>query len=328
MQALLPSAIMRPVRFLLVTGRPCVKNTVRVSMLSALAASVLFLASACGAADSGQMATLVVTPLTALNINPLPTDASGVQIIARVNDQPITLESFQRLLERAERQQLNIANVAQFQDAVLSVMIEQVLINQAAAERGIIVSDAEVDAELQETIALAGSPEAWNAWLTQNGYSEPEMRESLRDALITGRVRDAIIGDLSGPVPLVHARHILVRDEALANDIISQLASGADFGALAAQYSQDMTSANSGGDLGWFAEDELLQPALAYAAFNSPLNQVEGPIATELGYHVLEVLERRDETVEETRRASLAEARFENWLTSLASSATVERYLN
>lgn len=315
------------------------KAIMRFLTLCMVFAAAVMLLAACGApvegsaSDSnnsnvsGQVATLVVTPLAPSGIEPLPTDDAGNPIVARVNGETVTLEDYQRVLERSELQQITIQNVTAFQEAILDIMIEQTLINQQAAQQNINISDSEIDAEMQSNVALAGSPEAWQQWLAANYYTEQEFRGTLHDALLTARVRDFVIGDMSGNVPHVHARHILVTDEATANELIVRLNNGEDFATLAAQYSRDETSKNNGGDLGWFAEDELLQPALAYSAFSSNLQEIIGPVPSELGYHILQVLEREDRPIDDARRAALSQARFNNWLSSLIESATIERFL-
>jgi peptidyl-prolyl cis-trans isomerase C len=90
----------------------------------------------------------------------------------------------------------------------------------------------------------------------------------------------------------VRARHILVKTEAEADNIIAQLAKGADFAALAKKYSND-PNAKSGGDLGYFTHDQMV-PAFADAAFALPVGGVtKKPVKTEFGWHVIKVEDRR-----------------------------------
>ena len=56
----------------------------------------------------------------------------------------------------------------------------------------------------------------------------------------------------------VHAKHILVDNEAEAKKIIADLKGGGDFAALAKQYSKDPGGAQQGGDLGFFKKDEMV----------------------------------------------------------------------
>jgi peptidyl-prolyl cis-trans isomerase C len=270
-----------------------------------------------------QVVTPAVTPAPAT----LPSNADGVPVVARVNGADITLPDFQRTLARYEQQQPNVADASALQTAVLNTMIEQVLIEQAATEQQITVNDTELDAEIQANIALAGSDSAWQDWLQVNQYTAEEFRETLRDTLMTGQVLEIVTQDLLGDVPHVHARHILVEAEAEANELLSRLSNGEDFAVLAAEYSLDDTTARQGGDLGWFTEDELLEPALAHAAFSLEPNMVTGPIQTLLGYHVIQTLERADRPIPEDRLPEVMQARFEHWVDSLVATATIERYL-
>jgi parvulin-like peptidyl-prolyl isomerase len=267
--------------------------------------------------------TELATPVPAA----LPANEQGVSVVATVNGTDISLADFQRTLARYEQQQPNFADAATLQSSVLETMIEQVLIDQAAAEQQIMVTDEELDTEIQSNVALAGSEEAWQAWLAENQYSPEEFRETLRDSLITNRVLDSITQDLHNPVPHVHARHILVASETEAADILNRLNNGEDFATLASQYSLDETTARQGGDLGWFTEDQLLEPSLARVAFSLQPNMVAGPIQTMLGYHILQTLEREDRAIPDEQMPEAMQARFENWVNSLVAAATIERYL-
>lgn len=257
----------------------------------------------------------------------LPTNDEGVSIVARVNETDITLPEFQRTLARYEQQQPAVTDAAALQASVLDTMIEQVLIEQAAAAQDITVTDEELDTEIQSNVALAGSDQAWQDWLAVNQYTEAEFRETLRDTLITSKVLQSLTGDLTAPVPQVHARHILVETEAQASEVLRRLNNGEDFSALAAEYSLDETTARQGGDLGWFTEDELLTPSLGRVAFSLQPNMVAGPIQTLLGYHIIQTLELADRPIPEERMPEVMQARFERWVESLVNAATIERYL-
>ena len=95
---------------------------------------------------------------------------------------------------------------------------------------------------------------------------------------------------------------------------------------MAAQYSQDDTTRERGGDLGWFTSEELLTPQLSKTAFALQAGQIAGPIATELGYHVLQVIEFADQPVDPERSVYIAQTRFENWLKPFSDTAVIERY--
>ncbi len=88
------------------------------------------------------------------------------------------------------------------------------------------------------------------------------------------------------------ARHILVANEALCNDLKSQIAAGASFAELAKQHSQ-CPSGRSGGALGEFGRGQMV-PEFDTVVFSAPVNEVQGPVRTQFGYHLLEVTARKD----------------------------------
>jgi parvulin-like peptidyl-prolyl isomerase len=274
-------------------------------------------------AAQSEAVSQVVSPTITVPATALATGSNGDLIVARVNDSEITLADYQRSLGRFPQS----GDAADLGTMVLETMIEQTLIEQAAAERGITISDAEIDTELQSYIQQVGGQEAWQTWLTENQYTEAEFRESLRESFITNRVRDAVTEELNTEVPHVHARHILVATQEQANTVLTSLQNGEDFAALAAQYSEDSTTKDNGGDLGWFIPEELTEPSLARIIFALEPGSIAGPVRTSLGYHIVQTLERADRIVPEERRIELGQARFENWLASLKAAATITRYL-
>ncbi|WP_336944922.1 peptidylprolyl isomerase [Asaia sp. HN010] len=95
----------------------------------------------------------------------------------------------------------------------------------------------------------------------------------------------------------IHARHILVADEATAKDVIKQLNHGAKFEDLAKKLSTDKGSGASGGDLGWFKKDDML-PEFSKAAFAmKPGTISQTPVKTQYGWHVIQVLASREAPV-------------------------------
>ena len=88
------------------------------------------------------------------------------------------------------------------------------------------------------------------------------------------------------------ARHILVSTEEQCNELKKQIESGADFAALAQQHSSCPSKAQ-GGDLGEFGPGQMV-PEFDTVVFSAPVNEVQGPVKTQFGYHLLEVTSRTD----------------------------------
>ncbi|GAB4512410.1 MAG: hypothetical protein OHK0046_11880 [Anaerolineae bacterium] len=253
----------------------------------------------------------------------LPLNSAGEQVVAKVNDAEITLAEFDRAFARSQ-QAISADTVNAAARYELDLLIEQMLINQGAAEMGVAVTDEEIEAEYQRIREGAGG--AWEDWLNENGYTEDELRVFLRNTLLTQRMIDAVTQLEVDRVPEINARHIVVETEELANTVLTLLNSGEDFGALAAQYSRDVTSRDNGGDLGWFTRDGLLTPELAEVAFGLQPNEIAGPVQTVLGYHVIQTLAFGEREVVREDQADLAAQQFTAWLQSRRAAATIERY--
>lgn len=285
------------------------------------------LAAACSGNASADPDTIAraTAPVNPLSVGNLPVNGDRVELIARVNDREITLPEFEQALAR-KQQEVNAADTQALAADVLDTLIEQALIDSAAQSLEVNVSDAQLDAEVQTYIEQAGGQDGWQRWLSENNYTQGEFRNTLRDMLVTTSVRDAVIQDIPDSVRQVHARHILVQTEKEAVDVLTRLGAGENFAALAQKLSRDVTSAEQGGDLGWFSRDELLEPVLADVAFSLLPGQIGGPVGTRLGYHVIQTLEFADLPLNDEKRAMLMQTRFENWLQSLLDSATIERF--
>ena len=92
----------------------------------------------------------------------------------------------------------------------------------------------------------------------------------------------------------VHARHILVATEDEARGVLTALQGGAEFATVAAERSLDPGSRANGGDLGWFSKERMV-PAFAEAAFGARTGATVGPVQTQFGWHLIEVVDRRDQ---------------------------------
>ena len=171
---------------------------------------------------------------------------------------------------------------------VLNSMIEQELIVQYADATEIEIDAAEVDSEI-DRLQSNLRDKRWESWLEENGFREEELRIAVYMQLVNSKVREQITAHLYEPVEHVRARHILVIPESKAEALVDRLARGESFALLAA-LSRDVSTRDFGGDLGWFIRGEMIDRNLSDAAFSQPIGEVSGPIATRLGYHVLQVL--------------------------------------
>jgi len=111
-----------------------------------------------------------------------------------------------------------------------------------------------------------------------------------------------------------HARHIMIETNDLVGprqamelirDVHKQLIEGGDFAALAKEYSNDVTSQNLGGDMGWFMP-QTYGERIAQTLEAMQDGEISEPFQTETGWHIIERLGKRekDVTVESIRNAA------------------------
>ncbi|MDQ0456511.1 peptidylprolyl isomerase [Rhizobium paknamense] len=124
-----------------------------------------------------------------------------------------------------------------------------------------------------------------------NAYFKKHVVDTTTDAEVKARYEKEIAA-----LPKeqeVHARHILVKTEDEAKDIIKQLDAGKDFAELAKEKSTD-SNKDDGGDLGYFTKGRMV-PEFEEAAFAlKPGTYTKTPVKTQFGYHVIKVEDLRD----------------------------------
>jgi peptidyl-prolyl cis-trans isomerase SurA len=120
--------------------------------------------------------------------------------------------------------------------------------------------------------------------------------------------------------------------EALITQLAARIADGEDFAEMAIEYSEDPGSALNGGDLGWSTPDAFVG-MFAQTMEETPIGEVSKPFLSQFGWHILHVIDRREQDMsEEARRDKavqlLARRRFdeelEEWLKELRDEAFVE----
>lgn len=132
----------------------------------------------------------------------------------------------------------------------------------------------------------------------------------------------------SPPEAEVHARHILVDDEAKAKEIARKAKAGEDFTKLAKENSKD--SAEDGGDLGYFTKEQMV-PEFAEAAFKLEKGQISDPVKSQFGWHVIKVEDKRQrpvptyEQVEDQVEQYLVRKAQADMVTKLRADAKIEK---
>lgn len=275
---------------------------------------------------------IIVIPLRHASAQAVPTATPNEPLAALVNNKiRVTLAQLNRSVARQLEARTAVgdaspADLKAFTDTVLNALIQQALIEEAAAVQGIVVTDADVEKEFQDYIKAAGGKDKLLALIALDKMSESEWRNGIKSALITNKMRDIVTRGVGTSAEMVHARHILVADQATATTLLAQLQKGGDFVKLAGQFSLDQTTKLAGGDLGWFPRGQLLQKTVEDAAFSLQPNQTSPPIKSDLGYHLIQVIERATRPLDPAMRARLQEATFEAWLQTLVKQSQIVKF--
>lgn len=161
---------------------------------------------------------------------------------------------------------------------VVEYLIERHLLAQTAVKEGV-----EKTAEYKRRLAFYQAKALRDAFFEEKiepTVTEEEIREIYDDE--AAKVNE---------IERVHARHILVDSEEQAAELKARIDAGEDFATLAQEFSKD-GSAQYGGDLGFFAADEMVKP-FSDVAFALEPGQVSDPVQTQFGWHLIKVEERK-----------------------------------
>lgn len=265
--------------------------------------------------------------------NNTPSEQVVVQeaLAATVNGTPITLADLEREVSIYEAGSVQPAADRQaLLGTVLETLIVNKLVEQAAAEMGIIVSDAEIDQEIALLEADAAEQGySLDDFFAAQGITREQYPERVRMILLTLKVNEVVIANVPTTTTAVHARHILVADEATALSILEQLNAGADFAQLARQYSLDPSTKDAGGDLDWVAPGDLIQKEVEAAIFSLPANaRAPQPVRSVLGYHIIESIERNESyPLDETQMAEQRNIAWEEWIAQRRAEAEIVRFV-
>lgn len=221
-------------------------------------------------------------------------DSNSSETVATVDGKKITKDDLYEVLVQASGP-----------DAV-DALIDEKIVALEVEKADIEISDEEIQKELDDFKENAGGDEAFEAALEQSGISEKDFEEDIILYLSIRKLMEPLVEITDEDVKAyfeenketfdtpeqVNARHILVKEEKLANDLHKQLKDGADFAELAKEHSTD-GSAAMGGDLGFFPRGEMV-PEFEDKAFSMEVGEISEPVKSDFGFHIVEVLEKED----------------------------------
>ena len=238
--------------------------------------------------------------------------------VAVVGDENISKEELNRLLAQARATakksgrpfpKEGTPQYRQFRDQLIKHLVSRAQLAAAAEDREIEISDEELEQRRKMLVEryYAGSEKRYRESLAKEGISEEQARADLERSLI----QQELLKELGNDVKVTEAevrkyyeknkrryaaaarreiRQILVGSDqgALAQSLVNQLRSGANFAQLARRYSRDPRATTSGGRLEIAKGDT--SPAFESVVFSAPRGRIAGPVRTSFGWHVIEAL--------------------------------------
>jgi parvulin-like peptidyl-prolyl isomerase len=206
-----------------------------------------------------------------------------------------------------------ISEVSQNTDNIADMITDQAaddivnaeLLRQGAKNLDIEVTNKELEAKLKE-------------------YDLPNdsvYRDMIRAALLQEKLGEYFGFGLNATMEQSHVQVMLVESQEVATELISEIEAGGNFTALAEEFSCNSTVE---GDLGWLPRELMPNTLIADAAFNLTPGEIR-PIYEEtatknIGYWLIEVIDKQDEEVEAKAMLLGSEAEAEHVKAELASS--------
>lgn len=221
---------------------------------------------------------------------------------------------------------------------VLGSMIQESVLKDYATANDVTVSQAQVDEAIAQ-ITQGGSPEQIEAGLKEAGLTLPQFEGIVRRLLLYSSVEQqqaagnfddadlrALYEERKIGLTTIHTKHILVETKEQAQKIKGKV-TAENFDELAKEFSGDPGSADNGGDLGTTTADSFV-PEFADAAVAAEPGEIVGPVRTDFGYHIIQLVSKETPSFEEARAVLVqgseeSAAAFQTWLQKQLDAANV-----
>ncbi len=252
--------------------------------------------------------------LSAMLLNPLPAGAEGKNgVAAVVNGEKITVAELKDSYNALPQLKSQIS-FDQFYSRMVEAKATETAILQAAKK-----------ANIESTPEYKKQLDAVKKQVMSNVYIQQQVESKITDNDVKNLYNQ--YKKEFKPQKEMSARHILVGDEATANDIIAKIKKGESFDQLAKTYSEEKNP-----NLGYFTK-QMMVPEFADAAFRMKKGQYsQKPIKTNFGYHIIIVDDIRDskpisyQEAEPQLRQALAQKTAQGVLKNILDNAKIEQY--
>jgi foldase protein PrsA len=239
-------------------------------------------------------------------------------VAARVNGQAIMESDLTSQLDQLKKQYPQMftgsdaeGRLLDFKQRLLENLVNQALIEQAAKDKGLSITDADIQKQIDQLKSGFKDQAAFDQALKSAGMTIEQLRAQIKSQLVTQKLVETLsasqkVSDADIKAyydknkaqfyqkPAKRATHVLFKseDKATAKKILAQLQAGSTtIAAAAKKYSIDTASATKGGDLGW--PTQAYVPEFQAALDKLAKGQMSGLVQSQYGIHIIKVTDVR-----------------------------------
>lgn len=221
----------------------------------------------------------LILPLLAAGTIALSAPLSAKEVIATVNGSEITREDFKRFTFEATQGVKGQPKLDP--NDVMGELLSRELVYQDAIKQG-IDKRQDVNAELAHLKHKLLVSVALDEAVKKNPVSDQELQQLYDTEVKTLKLEE------------FKARHIMVNEKTLAEQIITELDLGGDFATLAQKYSVHTATKDKGGDLDWFKPQNMIPEVSNATMLLDDGKYTKVPVKSQYGWHIIKREGQRD----------------------------------
>lgn len=298
---------------------------------------------------------LIIAMMAVLVLSGCSTEQEG--IVAEVDGHQITQEEFDKdfqvykdLYERQlgegalDQEGIDGKTMGEsLEESILEKLIMERLIQDDNEEKGIQVTEEDLQEYIEEYKESIGGEESYQQFLQSNNLSDEYFVDNMMKELRGRKHKEDFLEGITvsqerareyyeenrDDLVEINASHILLGSEAEALDVEQRLDAGEDFAQLATSESLDSVSAVNGGNLGYFGKGQMI-PEFEEVAFQLEEGEISDVVRTEVGYHIIKLQDKREsfDDLEDKVTEIIREQEYFEYVQSLREEATIDTYLD
>lgn len=303
---------------------------------------------------------LLTVFLTACNMVRVNPEVDNKTVVAKISGEEIIKEEFNEMFNIFKTQYeqqfgtevwdqevegRRFGDVAR--EKLLDMLIDEKLQMKRAAELGIVITDDEVNAEIENARKYFDSEEKFNEFLKGQGIDLEYFKESVKKDLTLNKLIEKLTENIEvteeelknyydshqDEFASVKASHILLDTKEEAEKMLAKVKAGENFAELAKQHSKDPSAKENSGDLDYFRHGDMVEP-FEKAAFALKPGEISEIVQTDFGFHIIKVedskLDKLEDVKEQLKGNMLYEKKsleYERLLEEMRKNEDIEKFV-